>query len=98
MTDRAPWSTSTRSVPGSWKTMRMRVLRRDRFRCYICGKPGADEVDHIVPLAAGGTHHYGNLAAIHAEPCHRQKTEREKRAGIARRSTRRPPEKHPGLL
>lgn len=48
------------------------VLRRDRWRCQLCGistpkrlrgtiKPNAPEVDHIVALAAGGEHSYRNV-------------------------------------
>ena len=39
--------------------------------------PGSNEADHIVALAHGGTDTIENMAAIHAIPCHRIKTERE---------------------
>lgn len=49
------------------------VLRRDGWRCYICGvstpqhlrgtwENNAPEVDHIIPLAAGGEHSMRNTA------------------------------------
>lgn len=47
------------------------VLRRDSWRCQLCGcstpeslrgklVPNAPEVDHIIPLALGGEHSYRN--------------------------------------
>jgi len=32
-----------------WKALRLQALRRDKFRCVECGKPGR-EVDHIKPV------------------------------------------------
>lgn len=48
------------------------VLEADGWRCYICGvdtpselrgtyEPNAPEVDHVIPLAAGGKHIRSNL-------------------------------------
>jgi 5-methylcytosine-specific restriction endonuclease McrA len=38
----------------AWRTVRMQALRRDGFRCTICGcsiaRPGKARVDHIKPL------------------------------------------------
>jgi 5-methylcytosine-specific restriction endonuclease McrA len=31
----------------------------------ICGQPGADTVDHITPISAGGTDDPANLSAAH---------------------------------
>ena len=28
--------------------------QRDAYVCWLCGRPGADTVDHLVPLALGG--------------------------------------------
>jgi hypothetical protein len=42
----------------------MRVMKRDRFRCTYCGVPGTDaelQVDHIIAVANGGSHHMANL-------------------------------------
>lgn len=33
--------------------------------CWRCGRHGADTVDHVVPLAHGGTHALDNLRPAH---------------------------------
>lgn len=49
------------------------VFRRDKWRCHLCGcntparlrgtyEPRAPELDHIVALASGGSHTWGNVA------------------------------------
>ena len=51
------------------------ILRRDRYRCRLCGQSTparlrgsthdrAPEVDHIVPLALGGSHTYANTQCV----------------------------------
>jgi hypothetical protein len=48
------------------------ILHRDGWRCWICGcdtprklrgtiEPNAPEVDHVIPLAVGGSHTKGNM-------------------------------------
>lgn len=92
------WQGSTRRqrLPAGWSTKIVpRILKRDRHICHVCNEPGADEVDHIIQ---GDDHSDANLAAIHAVPCHRAKTQREAAAARRRKhDTRRPPEPHPGL-
>lgn len=80
-------STVRLGISGSgWQALRLRILKRDEWTCYVCRLPGADEVDHIIPTWEGGAKlDPANLAAIHAEPCHREKTDRE---NIRRRATR----------
>lgn len=54
---------------------RAAIIARDKSRCHICGLlvPARDiELDHIVPLAAGGEHTARNLAVAHSR-CNRSK-------------------------
>lgn len=38
--------------------------------CHLCGHPGSDSIDHVVPLARGGTEDPGNLRPAHHDaPC-----------------------------
>jgi 5-methylcytosine-specific restriction endonuclease McrA len=89
------WGKTGRPQPPDWKRRKARILARDQRICYVCLKPGADEVDHVVNTARVVDHSDSNLAAIHSRPCHQQKTQREAQA--ARVTQRRPPERHPGL-
>lgn len=83
-------SSASRTTPAAtprkrgsgWMAIRARVLARDGWTCQCeeCASTGrvlvAHEVDHIVPLAAGGTDDLSNLRAINRE-CHKVKTARE---------------------
>lgn len=53
--------------------------------CHICGQPGADSVDHVIPLAHGGTEDLSNLRPAHMHPCNRSKSDKDF-APIIRRS------------
>jgi 5-methylcytosine-specific restriction endonuclease McrA len=54
---------------------RKQVFERDGWKCQICGKaipkrakvpePKAPTIDHIIPLAVGGTHEMKNVQAAH---------------------------------
>jgi 5-methylcytosine-specific restriction endonuclease McrA len=91
-------SRRTEPLPRDWQRIRRRVLRRDNGICHICGRPGADQVDHIIPASAGGGDEESNLAAIHRRPCHEAKTAREaNRANPLAVSRKRPEERHPGM-
>lgn len=51
---------------------RLAIFKRDKYRCHICKKltnpkkcvphPKAPTIDHIIPLAKGGTHEPANVA------------------------------------
>lgn len=88
--------------PGNWETLKARVIRRDAGICYLCGQPGADTADHVLPVARGGTHDMSNLKAAHVTPCHEDKTERDRREGYALRQARygrrRQQEPHPNQV
>ncbi|MFK0295486.1 HNH endonuclease [Streptomyces sp. NPDC090442] len=80
---RQPWSNRSKrnqARGAGWTQRRLHVLHRDRRRCYRCGSPQATEVDHIVPVARGGSDDLVNLAAI-CRSCHRTKTAEESRQG-----------------
>lgn len=97
-----PWDTSDRRsrLPSDWTTRRVRVLRRDSYRCQardslgaLCGAP-ANQVDHVL---RGDDHDLDNLQAL-CRWHHAKKTAAEAaEARGARPSQRREPERHPGL-
>lgn len=74
-----------------WRRLREQILLRDKYlcRCDECeAKPlleraPASEVDHIVPVAEGGTDAPENLRAINSEH-HKLKTQEEARRGVRR--------------
>ena len=45
--------------------LRRFVLARDNYVCWLCGLPGADSADHVVPRAQGGDDRLTNLRAAH---------------------------------
>ena len=57
----------------AWERKRQKVFIRDGFTCRICKQAKACEVDHIRPLAKGGTDDLNNLQSV-CIPCHKQKT------------------------
>jgi 5-methylcytosine-specific restriction endonuclease McrA len=98
-----PWDTSDRKsrLPADWSTRRVRVLRRDGYRCQardslgiMCGDP-ANQVDHII---AGTNDDYDNLQSL----CRWHHARKSSAEGAAARKPRprqrREPEAHPGML
>ena len=57
------------------KIDRATVFERDDWCCLLCGEPTvrdavvphplAPTIDHIIPIARGGTHEYGNVQTAH---------------------------------
>jgi 5-methylcytosine-specific restriction endonuclease McrA len=93
---------SNRIVPADWKARKTRAFAEHQRVCHVCLHPDADEIDHILNVARGGTHEADNLAPIHGKACqscgrrcHVEKTAMESAAGRTRH--RRTPERHPGL-
>ena len=85
-TDRAlkasNWHRTSRASRGygpAWDKLRVQVLKRDGYLCQCrhCAAEDrptlANEVDHIVPKAQGGTDDMRNLQAINSD-CHKRKT------------------------
>lgn len=60
-----------------WRRVRRVILDRDGYRCRACGKAGILEVDHRIPLRAGGApYDPDNLQAL-CRGCHFAKTAAE---------------------
>ena len=58
------------------KFNRKNVLRRDNFTCQYCGKVSYDlTIDHVIPLALGGTHRWENVVAC-CHDCNNRKADR----------------------
>lgn len=72
-----------RGYDSAWERRRDYILTRDNYLCQVCARAGrltaAEEVDHIMPKAQGGTDDEGNLQAICVD-CHRKKTSTERAA------------------
>lgn len=78
--DAARGTSTERGYGSAWRRLRLRVLRRDCGLCQPCLRANrvtlAQQVDHIIPKAEGGSDDMENLEAICA-PCHNVKTQRE---------------------
>lgn len=57
----------------TWVVTKRRVLERDGYACVQCGATAPLEVDHIVPLAGGGSNEMSNLRTL-CRACHRRVT------------------------
>lgn len=49
------------------------VLAEYGDTCHLCGRPGADTADHLVPRAHWGTDSLDNLAPAHQHPCNQKR-------------------------
>lgn len=89
------WSSDRPRMPAGWSRTRRNVLN-DSSVCYLCGQPGADQVDHVLPRSRGGGD-YLNLQPVHRD-CHAKKSSAEgnnRRAELRARRLR-PSDRHPG--
>ena len=49
-----------------WQAVSRAVLKRDNYICWLCGRPGANTADHVIPRSRGGaTLDMNNLKAAH---------------------------------
>jgi len=88
---------NSRTSTPQWKRLRRTAIRVFGNECARCGADGADvrlELDHIIPVAEGGTDTLDN-AQLLCGPCHQPKTQAEAACGRARRSPLRKPPIHP---
>jgi hypothetical protein len=67
------------ATPQRWPIpagVRFDVLKRDGYKCRICGRTAAEgarlEIDHVVPVARGGTNELTNLQVL-CHTCNRGK-------------------------
>jgi hypothetical protein len=61
------------------KSVRFEVFKRDSFTCQYCGQKSPDvvlEIDHITPVADGGTNDILNLVTA-CRPCNAGKSDRK---------------------
>ena len=74
-------SSKSRGYGYAWNKLRLKALERDKHLCQMCLKRGifttATDVDHIIPLAQGGSDAMENLQSLCHE-CHKQKTCQER--------------------
>lgn len=64
-----------------WRRVRAAVLESNDV-CWLCGTPGADSVDHVIPLSKGGP----ELDPANLRPAHG-------RCNSARKDTLGPPKR-----
>ena len=67
--------TKWRYASGRLQYTRVGVLKRDKYICAYCGKPGATTMDHVVPRSRGGRGEWLNAVAAHAA-CNEKKGSR----------------------
>lgn len=71
-----------RGYGATWRKLRLLILREEPL-CRHCGAAATD-VDHVIPLAAGGTHARENLSPL-CHSCHSRKTAADRLRGNVRR-------------
>jgi 5-methylcytosine-specific restriction endonuclease McrA len=60
--NQAPW---VERYGRGWEKRRAATFRHYGRVCWVCGEPGADSIDHVVPISEGGTHTLDNLRPAH---------------------------------
>lgn len=63
---------------GSSRRKLVRLLALQSNKCFYCGKeatPSNSNIDHVVPISAGGSRKFNNLVASHKD-CNQSKADR----------------------
>jgi hypothetical protein len=63
-----------RAQPTNWRTIKAQVLVAHNGVCWVCGHGQADQCDHIINVARGGSHDVDNLAPNSHNTLHRVTT------------------------
>ncbi len=67
-----PTRSTTRHTGGArYRKARLKILAADDT-CHLCGLPGANTLDHVLPVARGGTNAEENLRPAHST-CNKRK-------------------------
>ena len=79
-------TTKERGYAGTWKALRLMVLRRDMYVCQECLRregrtERAVDVDHIIAMSAGGAARDMNNLESLCRACHNKKTRAENKSG-----------------
>ncbi|MBA3833743.1 MAG: HNH endonuclease [Chthoniobacterales bacterium] len=61
-----------RLPPAEWYIVRSIVLERDGYSCAYCGSDANLHIDHVIPLARGGSNTFDNLVTS-CGPCNQSK-------------------------
>jgi 5-methylcytosine-specific restriction protein A len=82
------WKTKAGTSMGpGWSARRVRILKRDGYRCVLCGSRWMVSVDHIVPRSQGGGDEDSNLRVLcrvhHTAKTQAEALEGRKRANLA---------------
>lgn len=59
----------------TYRKMRVRMLQRQNFKCFYCNCDLSNQkanIEHIVPVKAGGSNHSSNLV-MSCSPCNKAK-------------------------
>lgn len=73
------WHRHSRNIIGTerWKRVRREVMKRDGFKCVLCGAAGRLECDHIKPVRKGGAEYDMDNLQMLCKECHARKTRAE---------------------